>query len=503
MAEQQQDQQQQQQQQQDPVYVDISASQGVTEIESLCMACRQMGTTRLLLTRVPHFREIILMAFSCPHCNYQSNEVQSGATIQKHGVRYTLKVSRPEDLNRQIVKGDAASIVIPHLEFEIPPTTQKGSLNTLEGFLSQAASGLGELQQERRAENPEVADKIDSVIAALQKCATFEGGEFTVIVDDPAGNSFVENPQAPAEDPSLSVLHYRRTREQNHALALYDDEEIHEGEQERQQQQEAADEKRAIQEDESYTRLVPSHKNPANVIKGLPETHNRATVTQEQEVVTLEEQCPMCSAMGKMRSVLTKIPHFKEVVIMAFTCDKCGYKTNTVQGGGSVPDHGTRLTLNVKEPLDLTRSFLKSDTASLSIPELHLELGAGTLGSRFTSVEGVLEMTSQELKRNTFLVGDSADSSNAEKMHALTSRLQTLRAGNEPFTLIVDDPMSNSYIQNPRAPEDDPQLIVEKYQRTWQQNEELGLNDIRTELDPVTGEYVAAEPPSLPRGNSS
>jgi len=50
-----------------------------------------------------------------------------------------------------------------------------------------------------------------------------------------------------------------------------------------------------------------------------------------------------------------------------------------------------------------------------------------------------------------------------------------------PFTFILDDPLSNSYIQNPCAPDPDPNMTIESYERSWQQNEELGLNDIKVE----------------------
>lgn len=35
--------------------------------------------------------------------------------------------------------------------------------------------------------------------------------------------------------------------------------------------------------------------------------------------------------------------------------------------------------------------------------------------------------------------------------------------------------------QNVFAPEQDPELRVERYERTFQQNEDLGLNDMKTE----------------------
>lgn len=50
-----------------------------------------------------------------------------------------------------------------------------------------------------------------------------------------------------------------------------------------------------------------------------------------------------------------------------------------------------------------------------------------------------------------------------------------------PFTVILDDPLANSYIQNLYAPDDDPNMITEIYERTHEQDEELGLNDMKVE----------------------
>jgi zinc finger protein len=50
-----------------------------------------------------------------------------------------------------------------------------------------------------------------------------------------------------------------------------------------------------------------------------------------------------------------------------------------------------------------------------------------------------------------------------------------------PFTVILDDPLANSYIQNLYAPDPDPCMTVEQYERSWEQNEDLGLNDIKVE----------------------
>ena len=49
-----------------------------------------------------------------------------------------------------IVKADSATLKIPELEFEIPPNTQKGSINTLEGFMQLSITELEKDQPARK-----------------------------------------------------------------------------------------------------------------------------------------------------------------------------------------------------------------------------------------------------------------------------------------------------------------------------------------------------------------
>lgn len=54
-----------------------SEPQVVDNIDSLCMNCEEQGITRLFLTRIPFFKEVVLMSFECPHCGYRNSEIQS------------------------------------------------------------------------------------------------------------------------------------------------------------------------------------------------------------------------------------------------------------------------------------------------------------------------------------------------------------------------------------------------------------------------------------------
>lgn len=69
-----------------------------------------------------------------------------------------------------------------------------------------------------------------------------------------------------------------------------------------------------------------------------------------------------------------------------------------------------------------------------------------------------------------------------DRFEAFLVRLEKLADGDtEGKTLIMDDPLANSFLQNPYAPDPDPNMTVEEYDRTYDQNEAYGLNDIDTE----------------------
>ena len=131
---------------------------------------------------------------------------------------------------------------------------------------------------------------------------------------------------------------------------------------------------------------------------------------------------------------------------------------------------------------DLSRDILKSDTAGFRIPEIDLNLAPGTLGGRFTTLEGLLQNVYDELYEKVFLRGDSSDPETVRRFEVFLAKLKrAITAEACPYTVILDDPLANSYIQNPYAPDPDEQLKVENYERTWEQNEVLGINDMKVE----------------------
>lgn len=337
------------------------------------------------MTKIPFYKEVVLMSFSCDHCGLQNNEIQSGAEIKEKGIKIKLLVKDVKDLNRRIVKSDYSSVRIEELDFEIPPKSQKGEVTTLEGIIDRVTRGLNQDQEDRRIEHPEAAAQIDGFIDKLEELKKIEK-PFTLTIDDASGDAHIENPNAPHPDVNVIVEHYTRTSEQDHLLGIFSRAEI----------DKPVDEEKKEQ-DEGNEMLKPIAEGAWT----LEELHG--------EVLSFPTDCPECSAPCETNMKLTTIPHFKDVVIMATVCESCGHKTNEVKSGGGIEEKGVKIELRVASRDDFSRDVLKSENCHLKIRELDVEVGPSTLGGRFTTVEGLLTAMRDQLAENCGMFGDSAD----------------------------------------------------------------------------------------------
>ena len=56
-----------------------------------------------------------------------------------------------------------------------------------------------------------------------------------------------------------------------------------------------------------------------------------SAVDTDKEMMVMKCPCHACGRMGESRMCITDIPYFKEVIIMSFVCDYCGFRTNEVR----------------------------------------------------------------------------------------------------------------------------------------------------------------------------
>ncbi|CAO1613281.1 unnamed protein product [Sympodiomycopsis kandeliae] len=490
----------------------------VEEIGSFCMRCEKNGTTRLLMTYIPYFKEVLVASFLCDHCGERNNEIQSAGQIQEKGCIYTVHVNNQTDLNRQIVKSEWCTINIPELVIEIPP--KRGQLTTIEGLVSDTLRDLELDQPLRKHMQPEAYTKIEELCNKLRDILGEErstedgdamagtddnensssglkslgpvGGSssagpdrkfppFSIRLDDPSGNSFVEFLGAiegrGVSDAKWSKRDYPRTRAQNELLGLA-------GPADANKAGGAASSKKALGSAEEATAA-------ASASKGFSKADGE-TEFENEEIFTFPGTCSSCSNPLDTLMKKVNIPYFKDIIIMSTNCNACGYRDNEVKSGSAISDKGRKLTLKVEDSEDLTRDILKSESAGFEIPEIDLHLSPGTLGGRFTTLEGLLQQVYDELSERVLMRGDSSTRSN--EFEGFLAKLKGVMSGeNVPFTVILDDPLASSYLQNPYAPDADPQLTIEEYERTFDQNEDLGLNDINVEEYKEEEDEAAAE----------
>ncbi|KAE9388211.1 zf-ZPR1-domain-containing protein [Gymnopus androsaceus JB14] len=448
------------------------------EIESLCMKCGEQGITRMMLTTIPYFREVIVMSFRCEHCGASNNEIQSAGAIRPEGSLYTARILSRSDLDRQIVRSATAAIIIPELQLTLP-SSDRGQLTTAEGLIRDIVADLSLDQPLRRIQDEDSYTKIQTLIDKLKEILGDEEDEdektevkkpsekdlpmpaFTIKLDDPAGNSWIEFVGS-MSDPKWNMRTYPRTLEQNVALGLVA----------------APDESASVVQGAATLSLDGDDEDDDEDVGGGAEGKN-------EEIYVFPGTCSSCGHPLDTMMKKVNIPYFKDVLIMSTNCDRCGYRDNEVKSGAAISEQGKRMILKVEDSEDLSRDILKSETAGLTIPEIDLVLTHGTLGGRFTTLEGILEQVYEELSEKIFS-GDSASSSleaseDRQKFEKFLGDLKDVKSAARPFTLILDDPLANSYIQNLYAPDPDPSMTIESYDRTWEQNEELGLNDMKVE----------------------
>ncbi|KIW99927.1 uncharacterized protein Z518_10855 [Rhinocladiella mackenziei CBS 650.93] len=409
------------------------------------MKLKVYGITRILPIKIPFFKEILLESFSCDHCGWKNNTVKSAGQIQEKGSKYTFRLDKMEDFQRQIVRSDTGIFRLEDIDLEMPPAP--GQLTNLESIILKIKTDLEYDQPTRKGTSLELYHALEMIIQKLQTMLDGNGFPFTVSVDDISGNSFIE-PSPEDKDSKYTRTDYFRTHEQNAQLGLGADDD--------------------------------AENTDGGGMEGVSIVDN--------EVYELHAECPACSKPCTVNMKKTNIPHFKEVIIIATVCGHCGYRTNDVKTGGAVPEKGKRITLEIKTIEDMSRDILKSETCVLKSLDLGLEVQPGTLGGRFTTVEGLLTQVRDQLHGQIFDVGnedlvggDSMSDETRSRWDQFFGKLDRAIKAEFPYSITLEDPLANSFVQKNVDSGEDPQIMTEEYERTEEEMEDLGLKDMKTE----------------------
>lgn len=217
------------------------------------------------------------------------------------GTAYTAHILDRADLDRQIVRSSTCEVTIPELQLTLPPTT-RGQLTTVEGLLRSIVADLSMDQPLRQIQDPNGYQAIQNIIDKFKEILGDDKDEdlsddvsptkkasaketpmpsFTVQLDDPAGNSFIEFIGS-MSDPKWSQRTYHRTLEQNIALGLVNQEEV----------------------EENRVSQMPRVANPDVIID------SNAPIGDE-EVLVFPGTCSSCGHPIETKMKKVNVPYFK------------------------------------------------------------------------------------------------------------------------------------------------------------------------------------------------
>ncbi len=121
------------------------------------------------------------------------------------------------------------------------------------------------------------------------------------------------------------------------------------------------------------------------------------------------------------------------------------------------------------------------------------------MGGRFTTVEGLITQIRDDLRTSIYDIGedetptDSMPEPAKKAWKNFFAQLDKAIRGDLEFTILMEDPLANSYCQTFGEPVEDSRLRIEEYKRTEEEEDDLGHTDMKTHLN-EDGEYVR-EPP--------
>lgn len=142
---------------------------------------------------IPFFSDILLMTASC-ECGYRLvDTIILGAGDP---VRYTLTVETEEDLEAKVVRSTTGTIEVPELGILVEPgPICEAFISNVEGVLYRFESVIDRVLSWAEGEQRENALALKKKISHARDLAF----PFTVIVEDPDGNSAIISPNATQE----------------------------------------------------------------------------------------------------------------------------------------------------------------------------------------------------------------------------------------------------------------------------------------------------------------
>lgn len=108
----------------------------VLNFNTQCPECSAPCETKMKMTSIPHFKDVVIMATNCDACGHKTNEVKSGGGIEELGVKIEVKVHSKDDFSRDVLKSETCNVYIPELDCDVGCAAVGGRFTTVEGLMN-------------------------------------------------------------------------------------------------------------------------------------------------------------------------------------------------------------------------------------------------------------------------------------------------------------------------------------------------------------------------------
>lgn len=162
-------------------------------LEGTCPDCgRPALVMRSLALDLPYFGEALQTTVMCERCPFRHADLL--LTREGKPIRYELEVRSPEDLAARVVRSSSGTIRVRELGVVVEPGPKA------DAFVSNAEGVLHRIRDivsfaSRNAETPAARRKGERTLADLEEMVQGRRA-FTLVLEDPTGNSAILHPNA-------------------------------------------------------------------------------------------------------------------------------------------------------------------------------------------------------------------------------------------------------------------------------------------------------------------
>ncbi len=140
------------------------------------------------LMDIPYYNDFMMLNFSCDKCGFRKNDFFN--THSKGHTIYRYVVDGEEDKTTKVVRAETGTVRIPEIGIAIEPVNTGHSwIRNVEGILRDMMEKLN-ITKRDLGEDPETLSKINKLEELINKALDYNM-QFTIVVDDPMGNSLI------------------------------------------------------------------------------------------------------------------------------------------------------------------------------------------------------------------------------------------------------------------------------------------------------------------------